>query len=191
MAAMARSGIEVLDRAASQLLVVDIQAKLIPTIHAVEAMVARARFVIDTARALGVPITLTEQYPKGLGPTDAELRAACGEESRVFAKTAFSCLKDEGIAAHLAAHEARKQLVVVGMEAHVCVLQTALDAASAGYQVFVVGDAISSRAAADVEAAKQRMAAAWVTVVTAEMVFFEWLERSGTPEFKQLSPILR
>jgi len=191
MTAKAVQGGGLLERAASRLLVVDIQVKLIPTIHAVEAMVARARFVIDAARALGVPITLTEQYPKGLGPTDPELRLACGEEAAVFAKTAFSCLKDEAISTHLAADASRKQLVVVGMEAHVCVLQTALDAVSAGYQVFVVGDAISSRAVTDVEAAKLRMAASGVTVVSSEMVFFEWLERSGTPEFKQLSPMLR
>jgi len=180
-----------LDRVRSQLIVVDVQEKLIPTIAAVEPMIRRVGFVVETARTLGVPITITEQYPKGLGPTEPVLRASCGNAAAVFAKTAFSCLKDEGVAAHLAQHAERKQLVVVGMEAHVCVLQTALDAVAAGYQVFVVGDAISSRAASDVDAAKQRMAASGVTVVCAEMVFFEWLERAGTPEFKQLSGLLR
>jgi nicotinamidase-related amidase len=77
------------------------------------------------------------------------------------------------------------------MEAHVCVLQTALDAVAQGYSVFVAGDAISSRSASDVEAAKQRMVQSGVTMISAEMAFFEWLERSGTPEFKTLSPLLR
>jgi hypothetical protein len=100
-------------------------------------------------------------------------------------------LRDEAIAAHLASFTDRRQLVVVGMEAHVCVLQTALDAHGHGYDVFVVGDAVSSRALSDSEAARRRLKAAGVTMVSAEMVFFEWLERSGTPEFKQLAPLLR
>ena len=180
-----------INRTASQLVIIDIQAKLVPTIHAVEAMMGRVRFLIEAARVLNVPITLTEQYPKGLGPTVPELRAACGEASSVFAKTTFSCLRDAAIATHLNADASRRQLVLVGMEAHVCVLQTALDAEAQGFEVFVVGDAVSSRAVSDAEAARRRLKAAGVTMVTSEMVFFEWLERAGTPEFKHLSPLLR
>jgi nicotinamidase-related amidase len=180
-----------INRSAAQLLIIDMQEKLVPTIHAVETMMGRVRFLIEAARVLNVPITLTEQYPKGLGATVPELRAACGESSPVFAKTAFSCLRDEAIAAHLNAFEHRRQLVLVGIEAHVCVLQTALDAVAHGFDVFVVSDAVSSRALSDNEAARRRLEADGVTMVTSEMVFFEWLERSGTPEFKQLSPLLR
>jgi nicotinamidase-related amidase len=175
----------------SQLLIVDIQEKLLPTIHAVNSMIERTRFLIEAARALHVPITLTEQYPKGLGPTETALREACGQHSLVFAKTSFSCLGDEAIATHLRRQAGRRQLVISGMEAHVCVLQTALHAKAEGYEVFVVGDAVSSRTAADREAARRRLKAAGVTLVSAEMVFFEWLERSGTPEFKALSPMLK
>ncbi len=180
-----------MNRNASQLLIIDIQEKLLPTIHAVHGMIERTRFLVEAARVLQVPITLTEQYPKGLGPTEHELRAHCGNASPVFAKTSFSCLRDEAIAAHVASFSDRRQLVLVGMEAHVCVLQTALDAKAQGYDVFVVGDAVSSRALSDSEAARRRLKAAGVTMVSAEMVFFEWLERSGTPEFKQLAPLLR
>ena len=146
-----------LDHAQSQLLVIDVQEKLLPTIHAVEAMIERVRLVVAAARELDVPITLSEQYPKGLGPTQEALRHACGNAAPVFAKTAFSCLRDDALEAHLASRKNRKQLVIVGMEAHVCVLQTALDAVAEGYSVFVVGDAVSSRSASDVEAAKHRM----------------------------------
>ena len=180
-----------LDRARAQLLVIDIQEKLIGTIHKVEAMIDRTRLVIAAARTLDIPITISEQYPKGLGSTDAALREACGNAAPVFAKTAFSCLREEAIQHHLAADKTRQQLVIVGMEAHVCVLQTALGAVAQGYSVFVAGDAISSRSASDVEAAKQRMAQSGVKMISAEMAFFEWLERSGTPEFKTLSPLLR
>jgi len=86
-----------LDRARAQLLVVDIQEKLIGTIHKVEAMIDRTRLVIAAARTLEIPITISEQYPKGLGPTDASLREACGNAAPCFAKTAFSCLRDEAI----------------------------------------------------------------------------------------------
>ncbi len=180
-----------LDHTQSQLLVIDVQEKLLPTIHAVDAMIARANLVVAAARELQVPITLSEQYPKGLGPTQEALRVACGNTAPVFAKTAFSCLRDEALHAYLASHATRKQLVIVGMEAHVCVLQTALDARAAGYDVFVAGDAVSSRSAADAEAARHRMAHAGVTMISAEMAFFEWLERAGTPAFKALAPLLK
>jgi nicotinamidase-related amidase len=180
-----------MQRAQSQLLVVDIQEKLLGTIHAVDHLIARTHFLVTTARHLDVPITISEQYPKGLGATEASLKEAAGNASPIFAKTAFSCLKDDALRDHLATHDNRKQLVIVGMEAHVCVLQTALDAREAGYQVFVASDAISSRAESDVSAARHRLADAGVTLITTEMAFFEWLERSGTPEFKALSPMLK
>lgn len=181
----------VMQRTSSQLLVVDIQGKLLGTIHAVDHLIARTQFLVKTARGLNVPITISEQYPKGLGATEASLKELAGNETPIFAKTAFSCLQDETLRAHLASHESRKQLVIVGMEAHVCVLQTALDAVASGYHVFVASDAISSRAESDVEAARRRMARAGVTLISTEMAFFEWLERAGTPEFKALSPMLR
>ncbi len=188
---MVQASDRLMNRSASHLLIIDIQEKLVPTIHAVDAMIERTRFLIETARVLNVPISLTEQYPKGRGSTAPALLAACGDASAVFAKTSFSCLRDEAIAAHLNSFPDRRQLVLVGMEAHVCVLQTALDAGAQGFEVFVVSDAVSSRAVPDVEAARRRLKAAGVTMVSAEMVFFEWLERSGTTEFKQLAPLLR
>ena len=180
-----------LDRNRSQLLVVDIQEKLIGTIHQVDAMIERAHLVIKAARVLDIPITISEQYPKGLGPTDAGLREACGNAAPIFAKTAFSCVRDPALADHLAADDKRRQLLIVGMEAHVCILQTALDAQASGYEVFVAGDAISSRQASDVELAKQRMIHAGIKMISAEMVFFEWLERAGTADFKALAPLLK
>lgn len=183
--------VRLLDRTRAQLLVIDIQEKLIGTIHKVEAMMDRTRLVIAAARTLDIPIMISEQYPKGLGPTNASVREACGNAAPVFAKTAFSCLRDDAIRQHIATDKARRQLVIVGMEAHVCVLQTALDAVAHGYSVFVAGDAISSRSASDIDAAKHRMAQAGVAMISAEMALFEWLERSGTAEFKTLSPLLR
>ena len=179
-----------MDRARSHLVLVDLQEKLLPTIDEIDRVLARSRFLVETARALGVPVTVSEQYPKGLGPTEPGLLALC-DGAPVIAKTAFSCLKDAALAARLSADPVRRQLVLVGIEAHVCVLQTALDAVAAGFDVFVASDAVSSRSTGDAAAGLARMAAAGVTVISAEMAFFEWLERSGTPEFKALSPLLR
>lgn len=175
----------------AHLLVIDIQSKLVPTIHDAARLIERSTFLIKTAKHLGVPITVTEQYPKGLGPTDQGLMQLCGNDTPVFAKTAFSALKDDAIRAHVMRDSARKDLVIIGMEAHVCVLQTAMDAVDAGFNVFVVSDAIGSRSANDPRLATTRLREAGANIVSAEMMFFEMLERSGTDEFKALSPMLR
>lgn len=178
-------------RDSAQLLVVDIQSKLVPTIHEASRLIERSAFLIKTAKYLHVPIAVTEQYPKGLGPTDQALMQLCGNDTAVFAKTAFSALKDDAIRAHIMRDAARKDLILIGMEAHVCVLQTAMDALSADFNVFVVSDAIGSRSANDPALAIARLREAGARIVSAEMIFFELLERSGTEEFKALSPLLR
>lgn len=182
---------QLINRQLSHLLMIDIQDKLVPTIHAAEAMNERVKFVLAAARPLGIPITVSEQYPKGLGPTFAPLREAVGPEAPVFSKTAFSCFRDDTLRDYLTRDRSRHQLVIMGIEAHVCVLQTAFDALSFGFDVFIVEDAVSSRSAADRDTALCRMSRAGIQIVSAEMVFFEWLERAGTPEFKALSPMLK
>lgn len=175
----------------AHLLVIDIQSKLVPTIHDAARLIERSAFLIKAAKHLNVPITITEQYPKGLGPTDRALMQLCGNDAPVFAKTAFSGLKDDAIRAHLMRDDRRKDLIIIGMEAHVCVMQSAMDAIDAGFNVFVVSDAIGSRSANDPPLATARMRDAGAHSVSAEMMFFELLERSGTEEFKALSPMLR
>jgi isochorismate hydrolase len=177
------------DRA--HLLVVDIQAKLVPTIHEATRLIERSKFLIKTAKHLHVPVTVTEQYPKGLGPTEGDLLALCGHDTPVFAKTAFSAMKDDAIRDDVMRDASRTDLVIIGMEAHVCVLQTAMDALAHGLNVFVVTDAVGSRNANDPPLAFARLRHAGASLVSAEMIFFEWLERSGTDEFKALSPMLK
>ena len=180
-----------LTRNSAHLLVIDIQSKLIPTIHDAARLIERSAFLIKTAKHLHVPITVTEQYPKGLGPTDQNLMTLCGNDTPVFAKTNFSGLRDDAIRAHVTRDAVRKDLVIIGMEAHVCVLQTAMDALYAGFNVFVVSDAVSSRGSNDPPLATARLREAGASIVSAEMVFFEMLERSGTEDFKALAPMLR
>ena len=173
----------------SSLLVVDIQERLAPAITGQEALIARATALIEGAGRLGVPIVVSEQYPKGLGHTVGAL-APLLQGERTVEKTHFSCLREPGFADRFR-QLGRKQAVVVGMEAHVCVLQTVIDLLTQRFEVFVVADAIGSRTAESKALAIERMRTAGASVVTVEMVLFEWLERADRPEFRPLSNLIR
>ena len=173
---------------ASQVLLVDVQERLLPAMANPEEVAANAALVLHAAQALGVPVTVSEQYPKGLGPTVPALRQAAGGEA--MEKIEFSCLKNAAIAERLRGL-GRRQLVVAGVEAHVCVLQSVIDAAREGFEVFVVADATGSRRPESRERALARMAAAGAEVVTAEMAVFEWLGRADSPRFRELSKLVR
>lgn len=164
-----------------------------PAILDSEATTKRAEILLKGAQRLGVPVTVTEQYPKGLGPTLPSLVEALPEGAGVLPKTAFSAMGDQHIARRIAMlrGEGRDQIVMAGVEAHVCVLQTALAMKEQGLSVFVVADAVSSRAAASVSAACARLLHAGCHWVTTEMVLFEWLERAGTEDFRALSALIK
>ena len=167
----------------SLLLVIDLQERLLPAIDDGEAVLANANWMVDVAQAIGVPVLATEQYPQGLGLTEPGLRARFPDGS-IVQKTHFSALT-EGVL--LQSREAgRKQWVVVGTEAHVCVQQTVLDRLAMGRQVFVVEDAVGSRRPRDKERALQRMQQNGAEIVTREMVAFEWLEQANTPMFRDV-----
>jgi hypothetical protein len=179
---------ELLSRHESRLLIVDVQEKLVPMIAGIYRMLANCRMLLQGAKILGVPAFVTEQYPKGLGktvPQLAELLDPAAEKLR------FSCAEvlDWGVAT--AQPDNRFQIVVAGIEAHVCVLQTVLDLLGSGFQVYVAADAVSSRDEFDRRIAFDRMSAGGATIVTTESVLFEWCEQSGTPEFKQISQLIK
>jgi nicotinamidase-related amidase len=178
-----------LDRKRSCLLLVDLQERLLPAMAEAARVVANSVVLARAAARLGVPVLLSEQYPKGLGRTAPEL-AALVPGGPAVEKSEFSCAAAPGYRERLEA-TGRDQLVVAGIEAHVCVLQTALQFRELGYSVFVVADAVSSRKAESVELALSRMRDAGAMPVTTEMVLFEWLGRAGTPEFKELSALIR
>lgn len=179
-----------LDRDRGHLLVVDIQERLTPAVAGGEAVIARARILLEAAARLGVPVTASEQYPKGLGPSDARL-APLLEGAAVLPKTAFSAARDPAILERLRALPGRDQIVLAGMETHVCVLQTALDLRGRGFAVAVVEDAVGSRSPARKAAGLERMRAHGCEVVDSEMVLFEWLAEAGTPAFRELSRLIR
>lgn len=182
-----------LQAARSHLVLVDVQARLMPAIAEAERVLRNARILLACAERLNVPVTATEQYPKGLGPTVDGIASALPPGAETLPKLTFSAASDEAIMARIAAlrGEGRDQMVLCGAEAHVCVLQTALGLQALGYRIFVVGDAVSSRAPASASAAHARLLHAGCDWITTEMAVFEWLERAGTDEFRALSALIK
>ncbi len=185
---LAFRGPDLLQAATSRLVIVDVQEKLLPAIVNAKPMIAGCRFLMDGAGLFQVPITITEQYPQGLGPTTSELSSP---SAKCVVKQEFSGWNALQWPTAAEDPHGRFQIVMGGIEAHVCVLQTALELQSAGYRVFVVADAVASRRESDKQVALERMAAAGVTIVTSESVLFEWCERSNRPEFKELSKLVK
>ncbi len=177
-----------IDATRSLLLTIDIQERLLPAIHDGDRVLTNTLKLIQAARRLDVPVLCSEQYPRGLGPSVADLSAVM-EDGEILPKVHFSCAADPGIA-KVVAQSGRRQLILCGVEAHVCVLQSAFGFKEAGYDVFVVLDAVSSRAPDSVLVAKDRFLAAGISVVTLEMTLFEWLHQAATPEFKDLRGLI-
>ncbi|RTE64557.1 hydrolase [Amphritea opalescens] len=170
---------------ASCLLVVDIQEKLAPAIHEGDAVIANVRWLAEVAKLANVPILTTEQYPKGLGPTVEQLRDVLPPEG-FMEKMHFSCMAEPNCNEKINSLKPN-QVIIVGMEAHVCVLQTAIQIKQQAREVFVVADAVSSRNPADKAAALERMRQCGIHIVTKEMVGFEWIQTSGTDQFREFS----
>ncbi|HTY98906.1 MAG TPA: isochorismatase family protein [Rhodocyclaceae bacterium] len=168
----------------SGLLVIDVQERLLPHIADWQRLLANIEWLVDVAAKIGVLVAAMEQYPKGLGHTDAGLAARL-PAGCVGEKTHFSCVAG-GCLAGLPGTD-RPQAVVCGIESHVCVLQTVLELRLQGKEVFVVGDAVGSREPADKALALERMRQHGIQVVSREMVAFEWLGQAGTPLFREVS----
>ena len=169
----------------SCLLAVDFQERLMPAVHDTDHIVANAAWLIQIAQRLNVPVLASEQYPRGLGHTVAAIRELLPAEA-FMEKLHFSCAAERDCMRRIDAL-GRQQIIVIGAEAHVCVLQTALDLRAAGRDVYLVADAVSSRSPRNVELALERMRAEGVRVVSREMVAFEWLHQAGDDRFREIS----
>ncbi len=169
----------------SLVLLIDVQEKLLPAVINKEALVQRCEWLLRLAQQMHVPVMTSEQYSQGLGRTVEQLLPYV-DAKRCFEKVCFSCAKQADYLQCL--NNMRKnQLILIGMEAHVCVLQTAMEVKELGFDVYVVVDAVSSRHELDLKYGLKRMKQEGIHLITAEMVFFEWVRLAGTPEFKALS----
>jgi nicotinamidase-related amidase len=178
---------ELMNRDDAALLVVDMQARLLPLIPGHQRLIWNVRRLIDGATILNVPVAATEQYPQGLGPTTPELAARLGA---IPSKVAFSSCecgeiftawRDRGI----------WKILVCGIETHVCVGQTVHDLLGEGFRVYVAADAVAARGAIDHEISLRRMDSAGATLTTTEAALFEWCGRAGSPEFKLISQLVK
>ena len=174
-------------RGDTALLVIDVQEKLLPAIADGPRVVWNVRRLIDAAKTLGLPVVATEQYPKGLGPTVAELAQRLGP---LPSKLTFSAGGCPQIFADLRGRGLCK-ILVCGIEAHVCVAQTVFDLLADGWRVYVAVDAVGSRFEIDRRTALERMDSAGTTLTTIEGAMFEWCDAAGTPEFKEISRLAR
>ncbi|HEY3399995.1 MAG TPA: isochorismatase family protein [Geothrix sp.] len=188
-----------LDSTRSILVVIDLQGKLVQMVHRPALVLETTRRLMRLADLFAVPVVLTEQYPKGIGPTEESVRAAYDALTTpkfFLEKTAFGCCGDSGFEAllrqarpHLARE--KRQIVVAGIEAHVCVMQTVLELLDSGHEVHLCWDAVSGRGEEYRGHALDRMAAAGATLTNHESVAFEWARDKNHPQFKALSALMK
>jgi nicotinamidase-related amidase len=178
---------------ASLLLVVDVQERLAAAMAPArtDTLLRNAGMLLDAAERLGVPVVASEQYPKGLGPTCAPIASRLAARGiSAHAKLAFDACGEPAIARAVAA-AAPRAIVVVGMETHVCVFQTARELALRGFTVHVVADAVASRTEENREAGLRLCERAGAVITPAETVVFDWLERAGTDDFRAVSKLVK
>jgi len=188
-----------LDASRSILVLIDLQGKLVHMVHRPAQVLETARRLLRLADLFAVPVVLTEQYPKGIGPTETSVREAydaLATPKFFLEKTAFGCCGDAGFEALL--QQARpglapekRQVVIAGIEAHVCVMQTVLELLATGHEVHLCWDAISGRGEEYRQHALDRMAAAGATITNHESVAFEWARDKNHPQFKALSALMK
>jgi len=170
-------------------LIIDIQEKLFPHIYDNQQIAKNTRILIQGLKALEIPIIVTEQYTQGLGPTIEPINLALGDY-RVNEKMSFSCCDDAQISEELAL-KSKYKVIIAGIEAHVCVLQTAIDLIRNGYTPVVVEDCISSRTENNKKFAVKRMSQEGAIITTYESILFELCRYSGNDIFKAISKMVK
>jgi len=182
-----------LNREEAVLVISDVQERLVTAIHKdlYPRSLKNMQIAIEAAGTLGLPILLTEQYPKGLGKTVPEvMQALDGKDYLLIEKMTFSSGRDEGFLSAVSDLN-RRQVVMVGMETHVCVYQTSVDLSRAGYSLFILDDAVSSRSLHNYQSGLQALRDAGCTVVSTETATFQLLKVAATPEFKKLVSLIK
>ncbi len=179
----------------SQLILVDVHTRLVPVMNNPKLLLRNCGILLQAAGLLNVPVTVTEQYPKGIGHTHNELIDSMGDSYKPIEKTCFSCCGSDEFNSNINKHTERQQLIICGIEAHVCVLQTTMELLSrdtpSTQQVFVVADAIDSRSDKNKSLAINRLQQAGAIATCTESVVFEWMKNSNNSHFKQISALIR
>lgn len=178
-----------LNRDKVALLIIDVQERLLPAMYEGETLIKNIKKVTEGFNILNCPIFYTEQYPQGLGKTIDDLKTSL-QKAQKFEKISFSVVGAESLVETFIKMNI-KQIVIAGIETHICVLQSALDLQSEGFQVYVMEDAVTSRKEVDKKTALRRINSKNIDLITVESVLFEILEKAGTQEFKEISRLIR
>ena len=175
----------------SCLVIVDVQEKLTAAIPAkvINRLRKNTGILLNAANELDVPVITTAQYPQGLGPIESAITQNLPDATINFDKTCFSCLAAEGFNAHLTKLN-KKQIILIGVEAHVCIFQSAVELVAEGYDVYVVIDAVASREFTSYESALLRLKQSHINLLNTESVLFEWLRDASHPKFKTLTKLI-
>lgn len=179
----------VLNPEESVLLIIDVQEKLVNALDK-DIIIKRVSNLVKSAKVLDIPIVVTEQYPKGLGKTVDAVSSSCGENTPVFEKTSFNALAEEGVVEKLKSYN-RKQIVICGIETHICVHQTAAALLREGFEVYVVKDACASRSKYEFKQGIELMQANGAKITCVEIVLFEWLKSAKHPNFKEIQALIK
>lgn len=178
-----------LDRKESLLLIVDVQERLVNALDK-DVVANRTATIAKAAKILEIPVIVTEQYPKGLGSTIPQVKMCLPEDAQIFEKTAFSAMKEKGFFELLKSFN-KKQIVICGIETHVCVHQTVADLIEEGYKVYVVKDACASRSKYEFKQGIDIMQQNGAKISCLEIVIFEWLRSAKNPYFKEIQILIK
>ncbi|MBO8430444.1 isochorismatase family protein [Spirochaetes bacterium] len=173
----------------SLLMIIDIQERLVAALDK-DIVVSKAVKVASAAKALGIPVLVTEQYPKGLGNTVPQLKAVLPPDTEIVEKTSFNALLEDGMPEKIAAY-GKKQIVLFGIETHICVHQTAAALIEAGYEVYVIKDACASRNKYEFKQGIEIMQQNGAKISCVEIALFEWLKGAKNPKFKEIQALIK
>lgn len=174
----------------SIVMIIDVQEKLLNAVFNKPSLEKKAVTIANTAKILGIPVIVTEQYPKGLGATVETLREALPENTQYFEKTAFSALENNDVLEALK-NSGKKQVVIFGIETHICVSQTTNALIQDGFEVSVIRDACGSRSELEYLAGLERMKDNGAHVLTTEIALFEWLKGAKHSKFKEVQMLIK
>lgn len=174
----------------SVVMIIDVQEKLLNAVFNKASLEKKATTLANTAKILGIPVIVTEQYPKGLGATVETLREVLPENTQYFEKTAFSALENNEVLEALK-NSGKKQVIIFGIETHICVSQTTNALIQEGFEVSVIRDACGSRSELEYLAGLERMKDNGAHVLTTEIALFEWLKGAKHPKFKEVQMLIK
>lgn len=177
-----------MERSDALLLVIDIQERLVAAMKYGDQMIENTKVLVETSKVMGIPTVVTEQYPKGIGPTVPQLSSLI-DNNMFFEKVTFTGCTEDVIAA--IKKTGRKKIIITGTETHVCVLQTTRDLLKLGYEVSIVKDAVCSRSKENYKTGLELLKSMGAVITTTEVVVFDLLKQSATPEFKEISKLIK